>query len=465
MKKILIFMMAILAIFGLSGCKKSGKIQLVIGFWPENTEIKDLAMYKEWKAKFEADYPEYEIIGDHYAYNTTTVGSKYITGTLPHVFETWFTEPGKLVQNGYIRSIDEQLKELGWDEYMDESMKEAITFNGKIYGIPRDGYGLGLLINTKTFIENGLLEEDENHKAILYDESGKPLYPTTFEEIYEASLVIAENTETKGILICSANKNGGWQFSNMAWNYGATLEIVESNGKVRANLDCEEAVRALQWIQKMKQEELLLNKTSVVYDEWYNAIEEKVAMAIVGSDILQLAKTQGNVDMDDLAFLPMPTGDGIHHYSLYGGTPFVFSSEATDEEVIGILKFFEYIGRSPKVTDISKNAMKIGYETAKAKNQPILPVIGPWTNEEYVTYRNQMDSEYITVDMNYYKDFFDSIKTNKHSEVPYGAQEMYEYLDTAIQAVLTNPDTANPKNLLTTANSKLQQYLDSNVNK
>ena len=43
---------------------------------------------------------------------------------------------------------------------MDENMKSTLTFDGKIYGIPRDGYGLGLVINTKTFIENGLLDED-----------------------------------------------------------------------------------------------------------------------------------------------------------------------------------------------------------------------------------------------------------------------------------------------------------------
>ena len=58
----------------------------------------------------------------------------------------------------------------------------------------------------------------------------------------------------------------------------------------------------------------------------------------------------------------------------------------------------------------------------------------------------------------------DKIKTNKHAEVPYAAQEMYEYIDTAIQSVFTNPDTANPQTLLQTANSKLQSYLDKNFN-
>ena len=42
--------------------------------------------------------------------------------------------------------------------------------------------------------------------------------------------------------------------------------------------------------------------------------------------------------------------------------------------------------------------------------------------------------------------------------------KMYEYIDTAIQSVFTNPDTANPQTLLQTANSKLQSYLDKNFN-
>ncbi len=450
----------------LTGCGKdpNEKIELRIGFWPENTETKDIAMYEIWKKQFEEEYPEYTIIADHYTYDTSTVGSKYLTGTLPTVFETWFTEPQKLMKNGYIRSITNELKELGWDTMMDPNMKDSLTFGGEIYGIPRDGYGLGLLINTKTFIENGLLEEDEDGKAILYDDEGKALYPTTFEEIYEAAQVIADYSETKGILICSANKNGGWQFSNMVWNYGGELETIDSSGRITANLASPEAVRALEWIKTMKQEELLLNSPSVTYDQWYSSIGEKVAMAIVGSDILQLAKTAGQVEMDDLAFVPMPTGDGIHHYSLYGGTPFVFSAEATDEQVKGVLKFFEYTGRAPLVTDISKAAMEAGNNTAKAKNQPILPTIKPWINAEYVEYTNSLEKEYVTVDMYYYEEFFNNISNNKHAEVPYAAQEMYEYLDTAIQAVLVNPDTANVSALLQTANAKLQQFLDKNYN-
>ena len=122
-----------------------------------------------------------------------------------------------------------------------------------------------LLINLKTFWDVGLIDKDENGDYIIYDDDGSPLYPTTFEEIYDASVEICDATETKGILICSANKNGGWQLANMAWNYGSEL-IEESNGKVTATLNKPGVVEALSWIQRMKQDDLLLKNTSIVYD-------------------------------------------------------------------------------------------------------------------------------------------------------------------------------------------------------
>lgn len=450
----------------LSGCGGSNDtktVELKIGFWPENTETQDLAMYNQWKEAFEKDYPQYKIVGSPYTYSTETIGTVALSGQLPTVFQTWFTEPGKLVNNGYIRSIDKQVKDLGWDTMMDSEMKDALTFNNQIYGIPRDGYGLGLLLNIKTLGENGLLPEKDG-KYVLYNDDGTPAYPTTFEEIYEVSTTINEYEEKAGILILSSNKNGGWQFSNYAWNFGATLQK-EENGKIVSTLDCDEAVRALEWIRTLASDELLVRATSVVYDDWYNNIGDKVAMAVVGSDVLDLAYIKGEVSMDDLAFVPMPTGDGTHHYSLYGGTPYVFSASASDKQVEGVLKFFEYIGRAPIISDISKAAMVLGNETSLKKNQPILPKIRPWINSDYVAYQKELEDRYVTVNMEYYQDFFTNIQNNKHAEVSYGAQNMYELLDVAIQAVLDKPETANPKALLTTANSSMQSYLDKNYNK
>ncbi len=455
----------------LAGCTpdSNSKIVLKIGFWPEASETRDVAMYQEWEKAFEADYPQYDVQGAPYTYDTSTYMAKHTTNQLPDVFQTWFTEPSKLKDQGVIRDITSQLDDLGWTDKMDSEMKKTMEFDGKIYGIPRDGYGLGLLINKRILGDCGILPEktdaDGKKYYSLYDDNGKPCYPTTWQEVYDVSRTIVDDVgdSARGFLMYSTNKNGGWIFSNMAWNYGSELEV-EENGKWKANLDSDGAVAALEWVKSMKQAGYLQDTVSTPYNDWESSIGERVAMAVVGSDVLQNAKLHGNVDMDDLAFVPMPTGDGVHHYSLYGGTPYVFHNGVSDEKVEGILKFFSYIGRSPETSEQNLNAIKEGYEVAKAKNQPILPSIRPWTNEDYLSEAKKLENEYINVKMEDYSPFFDHISEVKHAEVPYNAQDMYEALDIAISSVLSNPDTANCKALLTTANASLQKKLDSSVN-
>ena len=471
-KSLFLFFIMVTAL-SISGCRFFGgddpqidknRITLKIGFWPESAEERDIAMYNVWKDKFEADNPEYQIIGNPYQYDKQTVGSKYSTHTLPMVFQTWFTEPETLKNSGWIRDITSILDEFGWTDKIDDQMKSTLTFDNKIYGIPRDGYGLGLLINKKTLGDCGLLPEDDDGNYTIYNKDGSPAYPTTFEEIYEYSQVVVDSiANTKGLFMCSSNKNGGWQFSNIAWNYGAVLETKDSQGKWVANLNCSESVEALEWLQKMAQEELIVSGTAIVYDDWPSNIGEKAAMAIVGSDIIHLAKTTGNVDMSDLAFVPMPTGDGVHKYSLYGGTPFVFSADATDDQVRGVLKFFDYIGRSPSTSENNISAIEDGYKVAQNKNQPIAPKIMPWKNSDFLNIAKQLEDEYVTLNMDDYP-FFEYIANNKHPEEPIAAQKMYEFLDTAIQSLFQTKGEGNARNLLTTANQKLQNVFNDSVN-
>lgn len=461
MKKLSLSLFASAFTLALSACGggSNGKIVLKIGFWPEPSDTADVAMYETWAKRFMEDYPQYQIKGMPYTYSTETVGQKYATGALPDVWQTWFTEPGKLKDKNIIRPITTQIADLGWDEAMDEAMKEELTFDGELYGVPRDGYGLGLLLNKRILGDNDLLPEIDGEYSI-FNEDGSPAYPTTFEKIMEISETLVDQDNVRGFMMYSANKNGGWVFSNMAWNYGAVLEKQEG-GRWLANLNDPASVQALEWIKEMRSNGLLQEAVSCVYNDWYSNIGERVAFAVVGSDVLQNAKLLGDVDMDDLAFVPMPSGDGTHHYSLYGGTPFVFTKGVSDAKVEGILKFFSYIGRSPEISEKNLLAKKEGYEVAKRKNQPILPTIMPWKDGEFLEKAKELENQYVNINLPDYAPFFDAIEDNKHSEEPQMAQEMYAALDTAIQSVFTAPETANCQALLTTANTTLQKKLDN----
>lgn len=471
MKKILcVFISLLLLAVTLCACdpNDNGKIQVGIGFWPDPSQTTDVAMYNEWKAAFEADNPEYEIVAEPYTYDTETVSAKGNLGQLPTIFQTYFTEPEMLVREGYIRPITQQLEELGWLDKMDDNMRETLSKDGEVYGVPRDGYGMGLFINLRMMHDLGLIEK-KNGKYQIYDESSKPLYPTTFDEVTQLCQEVVDGYPkgTYGILILSANKTGGWQLCNIAWNFGAgALQTKGSDGKWTSSLNEPGMVKALEWIQNLADNELCYPGTSFNYNDWPQQIgSDKVMMAFVGNDAVSQPMTQYKFNKDDFALVPMPTGDGTSHYALFGGTPFVFAENATDEQVEGALKFLHYIGRSPVIDDISRAAMTKGYQVAEAKGMPILPTIKAWKNEDYLTVANQMEMEHVNVNYEYMKDFFDTIYDMRRAEEPNYCQEMYDCIDKAIQNVLATNTASSPAALLTTANNNFQSTYLSRLNK
>lgn len=468
MKRFLNIILVLTFILVLVGCKGKGddKIKITIGMWPDEVKAQDVAMFEEWKRKFEEDYPEYEVVGQPYDYNVDTFTFLANTGQIPTVFQTWFTEPQKLIKNKYVKDITDMLKELGWYDKMDPDMRDALSNNGRVYGVPRDGYGLGLFLNLKVFQEAGILDDFDGDGDIdIYDEDGTPLYPTTFEEVKEVSVQITNELEdVAGFMVLSASKQGGWQFTNIAWNFGATLEV-NNNGKWEANLASPEAVAALEWIQSMKHEfEVLPNEVSLAYNDcWPKIGQEAVAMCVVGSDAISTAYTNMNLPTTyPFAFVPMPAGPNGDQYSLFGGTPFMFSSRASDEQVMGALRFLEYMGRSPELSDVSKQAIEDGMKVAVNKGMPILPDIKPWINKDYVEYKEELEQLYCNVNMEYFQDFYAKFDEMKHTEEPFASQDLYTVLDSVIQKIL-DPSGAQQEasSVLASANAKFQaDYLD-----
>lgn len=448
------------SLLSFAGCGKGdGRIKVSIGMWPDPSLKSDVAMYEEWEKAFEEAYPQYDIVGDRYEYSAETITAKATSKQLPTVFQTYFTEPQKLIENGWVADITDELTELGWLDKMDANMREAVSKDGRCYGVPRDGYGMGLFLNLAMLYDVGVIDKNSDGTYKLHDDEGNPLYPTTFDDIRRVSETVVENTDNKyGLVVLSANNNGGWQFANMAWNFGCeALQVKGSDGKYTANLNDAGAVRALEWIRDMAKDGLIYPDASLTYADWYAKIgSNNVAMAFCGNDSIMLPVTTFNFNRDDIAFVPMPTGDGESRYSLYGGTPFVFPSYATKEQIKGALLFLKFMGRSPETDEISLKAIERGHQTAEAKGMPIIQTIRPWTNDEFLKEANRIDKQYMNVNPYYYDDFFNSLEKMKRAEEPFYCQDMYKLLDSAIQNVLSRPGTANCQSLLDTANSQFQ---------
>lgn len=85
---------------------------------------------------------------------------------------------------------------------MNDNIKGLLSdSDGKVYGVPRDAYGLGLMCNVELF-----------EKAGLVDENGVPKFPKTFDELAETAKKIKEKTGAAGLCLLAKDNSGGWHF-------------------------------------------------------------------------------------------------------------------------------------------------------------------------------------------------------------------------------------------------------------
>jgi len=441
MKKLAFLIFIFLSFIILYACKSSGKIEVVIGMWPESANTDDITMFNTWKERFEADYPQYEIIGEPFTYSVEAFYARANSKTLPTVFQTWFTEPQMIVSGGHAKDITQIVKDLGWYDKMDSELRSYLTFDDKLYGIPRDGYGLGIIVNLDVFFDAGLVDDldgDGIYDIINPNNPSEKYYPETMDELYQYAKTIKETTGVDGLIVLNVDKNGGWQYSNYAWAFGASLQVIDAESKVHANLNSDEAVAAMEFLKRLHDEELV-PIGNMNYSEWAIRLGNgQIGMAIAGNDVISNVITQGGLNRNKIAFIPMPEGPG-GRYTLFGGTPYMFSAYDTDEAVEGAIRFLEYMGRSPEISQVAQDAMREGLQTATQKNMLILPEVRPWVNTEYVNLIHTLNAQYVNVQaFHNFQDFYELLPTTRRREEPYYTQYMYELLDQVV-VNLRNP--------------------------
>ncbi|BCK00438.1 ABC transporter substrate-binding protein [Anaerocolumna chitinilytica] len=432
------------------------KIQLKLGIWPEDTKTDDIKLHEGYVKTFNETHPNVEVVPAYYKYATDTFVSLAESGNLPTIFETWYTEPQKLINGGFVADITDELKARGWDTAMNPSILNLLSKDGKIYGIPRDGYALGLMLNTELFEEAGLV-----------DEKGYPKYPKTWDELAQTAKTIKDKTGQAGLCLLAKDNAGGWHFSNLAWDFGATLTL-EKDGKFVANVNTPEAIKAMEYVKSLKWQYDVLT-ADPTNEDWgtgfVNLGTGTAAMYIAANDAVDQPTQVNGLPADKLALVPLPAGPG-GQYSLSGGTPYMFSKDATPDQINAALDYLEVMGKAPVATDEAIAGMKAGAQSKKDSGVPVIPRFPCWVDQKVLDAESAVQKEYSNVDMNLYNDYFNIIKTdgNLRLEEPGSAQDLYSELTKVLQAVITDKN-ADVASLMKTANDNYQKLLDENVNK
>jgi ABC-type glycerol-3-phosphate transport system substrate-binding protein len=187
------------------------------------------------------------------------------------------------------------------------------------------------------------------------------------------------------------------------------------------------------------------------------------AMYIGANDAVNQPTQVNGLPVDKLAMCAIPAGPG-GQFSLYGGTPYMFSRDASSAQITAALDYLEIMGKAPVATEAAIAGMKASAENSVANGVPVIQRFPCWVSQDVLDAEAAIIAEYSNVDPKMFQPYFDATASSGlRLEEPGSTQDMYGELTKVLQAVLTDKD-ADVAALMQTANSNYQTILDALAN-
>ena len=444
-----------------TGCKEKindkdekGRTMVSVGNWPQK-EGDALNGYNKRKASYEEENPDAVIIPDLWQFELKTFYAKAAGGQLPTVYDAGFTEVAEIINSNYSADITEGLKKRGYDGKFNPQILKLVSKNDKqVFAFPYNAYLLGLAFNTEMFEKAGLMEAD-----------GTPKQPKDWNEVAEFAVKIKEATGKAGFVFPSANNNGGWMFTCLAWSFGTKFMEKNSDGEWKATFDSPEAAAALQYIKDLKWKyDVLPSNTLLDGDEYYKQFLTGNAAMMISPTSVADRTSQFGTDLNLVGMMGIPAGPK-KHVTLLGGQISAFSNKATADQIDAGLRWLEKSYNYNLNDNVkSRIAKNIAY---RKKNNQVVGVysLSVWNNDtESVKYEREQNIKETNVNINHfrlYNEFVENCPAEIHAEEPVCCQELYGILDSCIQNVL-NDKNADCAAIMKKANSDFQaNYLDN----
>jgi multiple sugar transport system substrate-binding protein len=427
---------------------------ITMGAWPSDSDPERVEQFEALAAQLMKENPWITLKPQQLSYDPVAFVPLAESGQLPNMFGTWATEPIKLANAGYLADITAAVKSRGWDTKYNPNILKMYTKDDKIYALPTDGYSLGLNVNMKVFKEAGLV-----------DASGLPQIPTTFDELAQTSKLIKEKTGKAGMILPSMDGMGGWQFSQVAWNFGTEF-LTNVDGKWKATFNSPEGVAALQWYKDMKWTYNALPEGALIGGDAYGKLigSDQAAMRF-GTDNYFWLQGDFKMSLDTFAMGAMPKGPKAN-YALTGGSCLAFSAGSTDNQILACMKFMDLVGNSPEYSESNIQGVEKELKNNNEQGWAVgIQGLQVFTDPQVVAGRDAAYKKYTNLNLDLFKGYIEQgVSGNLRAEHPYLTQDIYKELDTAIQAVFTDKN-ADLKALLDTSAANIQKLLDRDVNK
>ncbi|MCX4903818.1 ABC transporter substrate-binding protein [Streptomyces sp. NBC_00878] len=412
-----------------------GKTRITVNCMPPKSAKVDRSFFEADIKAFEKRNPDIDVV-PHDAFpcqDPKTFDAKLAGGQMEDVFYTYFTDAKHVVDVNQAADITSYVKDLKSYDTIQQQLRDIYTVDGKIYGVPRTGYSMGLIYNKKLFEEAGL-------------DPDQP--PATWEELRAAAKKIAAlGKGTVGYADYSAQNQGGWHFTAELYSQGG--DVVGEDGK-KATIDTPEGKAVLQNLKDMRWTDNSMGSKQllVINDVQQMMGSGKLGMYLSAPDNIPILVKEKGGNYKDLALAPMPGGKG----TLIGGDGYMFNKKATPEQIKAGLQWLDHMFLTPG------DGFLGDYARAKKNDAPVgLPEPRLFSGAADAK-DQQVKKANANVPVENYQSFLDGNQSLEMKIEPPQAQQIYSVLDSAVSAVLTKKD-ADIDKLLSDASGKIDAIL------
>ncbi|WP_311315014.1 ABC transporter substrate-binding protein [Streptomyces naphthomycinicus] len=430
-----------LLLAGLTACGSGGggagdgRTRITVNCEPPRSARVDRGFFEADVASFEERNGDVDVVArDAFpCQDPKTFDAKLAGGQMEDVFYTYFTDARHVVDIGQAADLTPYLKELKSYGSIQKQLRDIYTVNGKVYGIPRTGYSMGLVYNRALFERAGL-------------DPDRP--PVSWEQVRVAARKIAAlGGGTVGYADYSAQNQGGWHFTAELYSRGG--DVVSADGK-RATVDTPAGRAVLENLHGMRwADDSMGSKQLLVINDVQQLMGAgKLGMYLAAPDNIPILVKEKGGNYKDLALAPMPGGEG----TLIGGDGYMFNKHDTPAQIRAGLKWLDHMFLTPGKGFLGDYARARKNDAPVGLPEPRLFTGGADAEDQRVKKANA------NVPVENYRAFLEGNRRLRMKIEPPHAQQIYSVLDSVVSAVLTQED-ADAGRLLKDASGKIDGIL------
>lgn len=410
------------------------KVSITVGCQPPKSSV---ALRREWNddvAAFEKLHPNITIVSkDAFpCEDPKTFTAKLAGGQMENVYYVYLTDAQNVIANGQAADITKYVSRVKNYPYLQPQLLNVFKGGGRLWGLPKTNYSMGLLYN-RTLFQRAGLDPDQP--------------PTTWAEVRaDAARIAALGDGIVGYADYSANNQGGWHFTAELYSQGGS--VVTPDGK-KAAFNSPQGRAVLQNLQQMRwtDDSMGAKQLLQISDVQPMMASGKLGMYLSAPDNIPTIKDQFQGRFEDYGLAPMPGGQG----TLIGGDGYMFNPKDTPDQIKAGVLWLEFENLTP-------GKGQFDWAQKKLDKQPVgLPqpniFTGPPAAQELA-----IRTQNANLPVRNYRAFADGDPKVKYRLEPPQAQQIYAVLDGVVSSVLTNRN-ADVNSLLAKAESKVNGIL------